>query len=133
MPCLLEARGTADGAPFTIATPVDVQVGAPLEVALSPERVVRGQASRLKLSIANRLAAGGRLTVAFGLPAKTTLEPSTWNVPIAGQAAVDREVTLTLDHNVPIGELRITYRITGDDPRFNTQGPIFLSVDAPKD
>jgi hypothetical protein len=42
-------------------------------------------------------------------------------------------VTLTLDQQVPIGELRITYRVTGDDPRFNTQGSVFLSVDAAKE
>ncbi len=130
MPYLLEARGNADGTPFTIATPVNVQVGAPLEVKLLPERVVRGKASPLKLSIANRLAEGGQLAVTFSVPAKTTLEPASWNVSIAGQATVEREVTVTLDQNVPIGELRITYRITGDDPRFNAQGPIFLSADA---
>lgn len=133
MPYLLEARGTADGVPFTIATPVDVQVGAPLEVKLLPERVVRGQTSQLKLSITNRLAEEGQLAVAFVLPAKATLEPAMWNVSVAGQATVAREVTLTLDPNVPIGDLRLTYRITGDDPRFHAQGPLFLSVDEAKE
>ncbi len=133
MPYLLEACGTEDGGAFTIATPVDVQVGAPLEVKLLPERVVRGQASQLKLSITNRLAEEGQLAVAFVLPAKATLEPATWKAPIAGQATVERELTLTLDQNVPIGGLRITYRITSDDPRFNMHGPIFLSVDAAKE
>jgi len=133
MPCLLEARGTADGLPFTIATPVDVQVGPPLDIKLMPERVVRGQASQLKFSITNRLAEEGQLAVAFVLPAKATLEPATWEVSIAGQTTIERELTLTLDQNVPIGDLRITYRISSHDPRFNTQGPIFLSVDAAKE
>ena len=73
------------------------------------------------------------MVLATPVPAKTALEPATWSVPIAGQSTVEREVTLTLDPNVPIGDLRITYRITGDDPRFHTQGPLFLSVDAAKE
>lgn len=99
----------------------------------SCRRAVRGQTSQLKLSITNRLAEEGQLAVAFVLPAKATLEPATWSSPIAGQATVEREVTLTLDPNVPIGDLRLTYRITGDNPRFHTQGPLFLSVDAAKE
>jgi hypothetical protein len=70
---------------------------------------------------------------AFVLPAKATLEPATWKAPIARQATVERELTLTLGQNVPIGDLRITYRITSDGPRFSAQGPIFLSVDAAKE
>ena len=133
MPYLLEARGSANGTPFTIATPVDVEVGAPLEITLLPTRVLRGQVKPLKLSVANRLAEGGQLAVGFLLPAKTTLEPSTWQVPITGQATIERDVTLTLDQNVPIGNLRITYRVTSDDPRFNVRGSIFLSVDGAKE
>jgi len=132
MPYLLEACGKVGGAPFTVATPVDLQVGAPLEVKLLPEGVLRGRQTKLTLSVANRCSQGGRLTITFRLPAKVQLDPAKLSIELDGRGRVERELTLSLDRNVPIGDLRLTYTVTSADPRFGAEGPLFLTVgDAP--
>jgi hypothetical protein len=131
MPFLLEACGKIDGRPFTLATPVDVQVGPPLELKLLPADVLRGRQCKLTLSVANRSAAQGRLTIAIRPPAKVQIEPAKLSFPVDGRGRVERELTLTLDRNVPIGDLRLAYTVTSDDPRFAQQGPLFLLVADP--
>lgn len=129
IPYLLEVRAQADGQPFTVATPIDVQVGPPLELKLTPESVSRGQQCKLRLALVNRCPKAARLTIQFRMPAKAQLEPAQLVVALGARASVDRELALTIDRNVPIGALRLNYKVTGDDGRFDCDGPLFLTVE----
>jgi hypothetical protein len=131
LPCLLEARGRADGQAFTVATPVDVQVGASLAVELQPVVVLRGRQTKLTLSLANRTATGARLTITLRPPAKVKIEPAQLVVEVDARATVQRELSVTLDRQVTMGSLRLAYTVASDDPRFVEQGPLFLTVDDP--
>jgi len=131
LPCLLEARGQANGQAFTVATPVDVQVGASLDVGLQPVDVLRGRQTKLTLSIANRTATGGRLTITLRPPAKVQIEPTQFAVQIDAHVALQRELSVTLDRQVTMGSLRLAYTAASDDPRFVEQGPLFLTVGDP--
>lgn len=128
LPFLLEARGKADGQAFTVATPVDVAVGRPLDVKLLPAEVPRGRKSSLTVTVANRLAQAGRVTIGFALPAGAVIEPGELELELGTHQTVDRPLTLDLTEKVPLGDLRITYTTSAENPRFTTKGPLFLTV-----
>jgi hypothetical protein len=117
---------------FTVAMPVDVQVGPPFVVKLSPQAVLRGQESRLDLSVVNRLDQSGQIEIALTAPPKVKFTPAKMSLELAARATAQQPVTITLDKHVPIGDLRITHTITSTDPRFLMKGPIFLSVEGEK-
>jgi hypothetical protein len=129
MPYLLEARTQVDGQPCTVVAPVDVQVAPPLEVTLSPERVLRGQEVTLSLTLVNRCPAPARLAIDFRLPPKVRLAPARLNVELAGHAKGVCKLRMTLDRNVPIGDLRVNYAVSSSDAQFALAGPLFLVVE----
>ena len=131
MPYLLEVRGKAGEAPFTLAIPTDLRVSAPLSVSVSPKRVFRGEERELTITVANRLKEPAPLRLKFAPPAKASLTPPeiTLNVPANGEA--EAIVVLALDLTARLGSLRLPYTITSEVPKFNQQGSASLSVSDP--
>jgi len=131
MPYLLELRGQAHGTPFTVAVPVDVQVGTPLAVEVLPRRAFRGQERRYNVTVKNRLAEGAKVTFQFDPPPKVQVSPEAVPLELPGQGTAEQFVHLTLEQGVAIGDLQLPYRVTSDDARFNTQGSVELTVGDP--
>jgi hypothetical protein len=131
MPYLLELRGSAGQTPFTVAVPVDVTVGAAVEVGVAPRRAFRGQERSLAATVTNHLAQAGSLEVRFAPPPKAKVTPADMriDVPAAGRSEV--ALSLSLDPDTPIGELRLPFAVSSEDARFNTEGAVSLSVADP--
>jgi len=128
---LLELRGKVDRVPFTVAVPVDVQAGLPLEVQAVPERVFRGQAGRLRLTIRNRLPEAAKVTMQLSPPAKVEVTPAEFALDLPPRGHGEQMVTLALDKNVAIGGLRLHYACRSDDVRWATAGCFDLQVSDP--
>jgi len=128
---LVELKGKANGAPFTVALPVDLQVGSPLAVKAIPERVFRGKDRKLSLTITNRLAEPAKVTMKLTTLAKVTITPSEFPLDLPANGKAEQVVTLVLEKNVGIGELRINYAFNSKDPRLITAGCFDLLVSDP--
>jgi len=128
MPYLLEVRGKVANRPFTIVTPVDLVAVHPLEVAVAPERVVRGQERRLMVTVTNRLKQGGRLRLTFAAPPKAKMTPTALALDVPPQGAAAARVTISVGKFARLGRLRIPYTIMGDSAKFKMNGFIELKV-----
>jgi hypothetical protein len=131
MPYLLEIRGKAGDAPFTVAVPVDVQVGTPLNVTVSPTRIFRGMDRRIKVTVSNNLPENVKLTLQLNAPPKVKATPDSVAFDVPGKSASEQPVTMAFDKNVTIGDLRIPYMVRSDDARFNAKGSFELMVSDP--
>ena len=128
IPYLLRARGEAGGEPFTLAVPVDLVAGKPLEVAVLPERVFRGGERRLNLTVSNRLGFGGAVTLKFGPPPKVKIDPEETQIDLPPGGSAKLSVTAVLEPLVSLGELRIPFQVAGEDARFQTTDSILVVV-----
>ena len=131
MPYLLEIRGKAGDAPFTVAVPVDAQVGEPLSVAVTPTRIFRGLDRKLQVKVANNLPENASLTLKFNPPPKVKANPETLSFDVPGKGASVQPATLAFDQAVAMGDLRIPYAVTSSDARFNMKGSFDLLVSDP--
>ena len=131
LPYLLEVRGKIGACFFTVATPVDVEVGAPIKVAVSPQRVLRGQVQTIEVTVVNRLDEDAKLVLKWKTPAHVTIKPAEMTLAIASKGSEAQSVSIALDKNVTIGDLRLLYTIADKNPRFTCDGPIFLVVGDP--
>jgi hypothetical protein len=131
MPYLLEIRAKASDAPFTVAVPVDVQVGTPLAVSVAPTRVFRGMERKIKVTVTSSLPENAKLTLQLKVPAKVKAAPDSIAFEIPGKGASEQPLTMVFDKNVTIGDLRIPYTVTSSDARFNVKGSFALLVGDP--
>ena len=130
MPYLLEIRGRATNAkqPFTLAIPIDVQVGAPLEVHVAPQGVFRGRRQSLHFTVTNRLDEKARVTLKLSGPRQARFVPGELVFDLPAKGTAERALILDLDRSVEIGDLRLFYQAASEDPRFRAEGPLFVSV-----
>jgi len=131
MPYLVEVTGEYGHIPFVISVPVDVKVSEPLTVTALPQRVFRGEESKLNIIVTNRLQQPGEIVLKFSPPGEVEMEPSELDLALGAEAQIERLVTVRLAENARLGEFYIPYEITSDNARLNMQGKILLSVSDP--
>ncbi|MEN6402134.1 MAG: sugar-binding protein, partial [Armatimonadia bacterium] len=131
LPYLISCSGSAGKTPFVIYTPVDLVLGAPVSASIQPLRVFRGTERKLVLSFTNNLDTAGTVKLKLTPPAKTTLDVTETTLQFPAKGTVQQPLTMTLQPTTFLGETRIGYTLTGDDPRFNTQGTVEITVSDP--
>ena len=131
MPYLLQVNfGAGDGA-FSIAVPVDVKVADPLSVRLLPQRVFRGQETKVSVEVTNRLQQAGKVQLKFSPPAKMEMQPAEFDLDLGAEAVVSSPVAIKLAGNARLGEVYMPYQVSSDDARFAMAGKILLKVTEP--
>ena len=129
LPYLFEIFGKTDAGPVTIATPIDVEIGDPLEVKLSPVKVLRNQEQTLKVTVVNRLDENAQLAFKWAAPGKVKITPAEMPLAIPAGGTVESSLVLALDKDVAIGSLRLRWTAQSKNARFTSAGPVFLTVD----
>lgn len=128
---VLALKGATKSGPFTVCLPYEHVVGDTLKVTGLPERLFRGQERRVTLTFANQSGQAGTVTVKLGPVRLVGLKPEQFTLDLPAQGQAEQTVTLTLDKNVSIGDLRLPYAVTSTDPRFITSGTVLFSVGDP--
>jgi len=131
MAYLVEVTGEYGEIPFVISVPVDVKVSEPLTVTALPQRVFRGEESKLSIAVTNRLQQAGEIVLKFSPPGKVEMEPSQLDLALGAEAQIERLVTVRLAENARLGESYIPYEIASDDARLKMPGKILLTVSDP--
>ncbi len=131
MPYLLEVTGEYGEIPFVISVPVDVKLSAPLTVAAQPQRVFRGEATKVKIVVTNRLPQAGEIVLKLAPPKEVQMEPSELALTLAAEGQLERLITVSLVETVRLGELYIPYEIRSEDARLKMPGRVLLNVSEP--
>ncbi|MEA3401605.1 MAG: hypothetical protein U9R79_10230, partial [Armatimonadota bacterium] len=128
LPFVLEVRGERDGAAFVATAPFDVRLARPLEVSVAADRLFRGEARTVTLTIEGEWMS--QVTLTFEPPAGVGVEPEELQLTVTSEPA-QRQVTFTLDQSVHLGGLRVPWTSTGENPAYNLQGELQLGVSEP--
>ncbi|MEI6500514.1 MAG: sugar-binding protein, partial [Armatimonadota bacterium] len=131
LPYLLQYSGKAGETPFGLSIPVDLVVGASISASIQPQRVFRGTDRKLGLAFTNNLDTAGTVKLKLTPPAKTALDVTEATLALAAKGTVQQPLVMTLQPTAFMGEARIGYAITSDDPRFNTQGTVAITISDP--
>jgi hypothetical protein len=131
LPYLVVLSGRLGESLCTVAMPADLETGAPLLLTVQPERAFRGQTRRLRLTLANRLAAPAGVSVRFGAVPKTSMAPGEVSVDVPADGRAEFATDLVLEPGVAIGDLQVPYSTASADSRFATAGIFRVTVSDP--
>jgi hypothetical protein len=96
-----------------------------------PERVFRGEETRVSIEVTNRLKHAGRVRLEFAPPAKIELEPVGFELDLGAEAVRKHTITIKPAANARLGEVYVPYVIRSDDARLAMAGKIPVKVTEP--
>ncbi len=131
MPYLVEITGKSGATPFTVALPVDVKVSAPLTVSVLPQRVFRGEQTKVVVSVTSLLQEAAAVRLKLSPPDKVAFEPDELSLELGPKATQTCLMTVSADENARLGELYGSYEGNSEDARLRTRGTIVLRVSDP--
>ncbi len=128
LPYLLRLRATVDRQPVTLCQVVDVTVGQPVEVTVTPQRADRGSETRLTVRLTNRRAEAGEVKLVWAAPRSARLTPAEATVALPAKGTAELPVVLSVDRGASIGQLWLRYQVSAGTPLFASSGVLPVRI-----